>query len=257
MSYEFKEKENSIKSILNKAEYFRHMERGTLPQDLEEYRHTLSWPIDITTREFNISYYGEPRFDVNKFVEDEDGNFPKRFITRSEIDIYAPYGTEVKSVLSGNLIKVNKYSQYDPLIDLYIYSEKLDLLFVYAHLDSESLPNKFKNYINKKVSNEVKVTENIKIGEIGDFSENEAQRNIRKILIPESFVRAEAKRKSIRSFHKKSRHHLHFEIHRVGKNDKNEVSKILRFNRLSQRYPQYLEPPESAINPLLLLKKIV
>lgn len=236
-------------SRLDMREYGKYVERGTLPKRLESLRHQFPWPIETEKGNFDLSYFGEPRRDtLNKMIPGED--YPGiRFFLRQEVDIYAEKGVPVRSICSGVIKFVREMTIYRPLVDIYIYSKEHDLFFVYGHLGRDTIPAKIENVLNGKNERELEISQGGAIGEIGDFYKGCTDNGSNNRF-------SYPKRKLARKKHFTKGNHLHLEIHDARGGELRELGKMAYFKKESSKYPQYLEPPESTINPLLLLKRL-
>jgi len=121
--------------------YKTSIAEGVLPARLQSLANRLKWPIKMDDKQLPpqiINFYGEYLY---KPIEGRESEI------HPEIDIAVPAGTGVSAVQDGIVIYMQRDSYFrNKLSDLYIYSPESDLVWIYAHLDTNSIPNEYMKF---------------------------------------------------------------------------------------------------------------
>ena len=196
-------------------EYGSHLD-GTLPEALQQFKHSLRWPIDLDTPNIHLAgYFNEP-----------DYNDPDKNSRHRGLDLQVAAGTKVVSPIRGKAV----FHQTDPrttdLMNVGVYSEKLGLLCILAHLDTSGilLPE---SYPVLRWENQDQVYRDMVVGRVAPW----ISRLPEQIAVP----------KDVRKVYGRTYNHLHLECYYIPNKP-----------RTVNEYYQKRAP----LNPLLLLRKL-
>ncbi len=194
----------------------KYFDVGSLPEELEKFRHKLEWPIDPNLSGFHLANYFEDR----DYISPEFG-------PHSGIDIQVPAGTEVRSVTNSRLVFFSHTDCFG-LAEMEFFNED-GLVIHYLHLNPRRVPRKFS--IQYWHENNPKVKQGENIGVVGSWP----------IFGEPSVVRIP---KDVKKIHGTSYHHLHLQF------------QFIRTKKVDDDYARQVSSsfPLHPVNPLLLLR---
>lgn len=207
-----------ITLIGRSKKYHKEKEKGKIPPDLKEFKHSLRWPLDLETQEIHLSCY----FNEKNYSAPEDKDHEHK-----AVDIQVKAGTPIYVPETARVVY---YSDFDlrGLGDIILWGEKTGIVYVFAHLDKESIAPKIKECSFFDRYRELHVREGESIGCIGTWR-RELQKSVQ---VPPDVVRR----------HKREYHHLHFATH--------------DYSHGRMPHSVFLEGEVNAFNPLLVLRDL-
>lgn len=223
--------------LTEKNGYVNHLSMGDLPDALKISANTRQWPVDMRN----------PKMHLTGFWMEEHYGSRTDLGLHEALDIQVPIGTDVNPVEDGIVLMVDTllYEMYgggqEHLADIYVYSKSSNVIWVYAHVDKRTIPERLMKMQNKEVfdGTVVEVKANETIGKITTFAEGPDMRDPR---LPESVVIPE----DVEAEYGRSRNHLHLEARYFSQGEQGLAGLRILPNVLK------LE----TLNPLLLLQKL-
>ncbi|MFC1624390.1 GNAT family N-acetyltransferase [Candidatus Omnitrophota bacterium] len=211
---------------VERERYLQHVNIGRLPEVLRERANSYPWPIDMANPYAHIvGFYGVP----DLLGEDKEQHLA--------IDLQTEVGTEVRAVEDGFVVKVDKFDTGSEAIhsdayrfaDVWIYSPESNLLWLYLHLDKDTVPSHIleHHWFN---ANETEERFEVKAGDlIGKVNRWLIEDALKDVAIPET----------VENIYGRTYNHLHFDVRFV-----DTFYNGFNINRLT------------SINPLQLLRPL-
>ncbi len=205
----------------DEAFYLEHVSKRTLPEALTPLRHTLDWPVDMTSLRAHIScFFGQPNYSASK---DKDPHFA--------LDIQVPEGTCVATPETATFVYKDAQTyinRHRGLADVLLYSQESGLAYWLVHLDLDSLhPTIAQRHWFDRYSEE-RFQRGERIGQVGLFFKGEAGGLHPSVEIPPK----------VEETYERSYNHVHFEIHyqpdfhRLGTDINNSIDPLALLKRL-------------------------
>ena len=258
-------REDNIGFFLERERYIANAAKGDLLPALrkKEKAYSFNWPVDMSNSKMHLSnFFGEQSYSA-----------PEHSGIHTAIDIQAPPGTKVRPVEKGIVIFCCEHLAYSNLVDIYVYSESYKLLWLYGHIEKDSVPERIISQTSPDAYEEIKVTSGAYwekfdeievdtddvIGEVGSWG-SELRENV---SVPSDVERV----------YGRAYHHLHLRV-RYAPNGKTDLwaisltdlhAKQRRDPKTTALLMEQKSPVEvllpnlvklKLLNPLLLLRKL-
>lgn len=150
-----------MKILGRTKEYHKFKNKGLRNFEYKELVHKISWPIDLSKRNFQLSnYFNEKSYSIPSYT------------THLGIDIQVLPGTPVVALEKSRLVSVNQDTLRDcsnlylwmkfNLADIRMFGIKTGLLYTLGHLSWDSIHEDMRSVI----SNDLDYTYEIKKGEL-------------------------------------------------------------------------------------------
>jgi len=154
---------------IERAKYLSHISPAQLPQVIRPFKNTLLWPVDMQNPYAHISnYFGSATKPIVA-----DG------MSHPGIDLQVTPQTDVMAAADGTVVYVQTFEHFTnkdawPFADVYVYSEPLRLLTIYAHLSKESLPQPIAEHKYFDRDSELRVNQGDVIGSVQPWHTDQA-----------------------------------------------------------------------------------
>ncbi len=206
--------------IGDRQRYLQNANYGRMPSELSQKQYVFEWPVDMK----------DSRMHVTAVFDGRNYSGPYHIEHHMGIDIQTPADTEVRTVEDGVVVflhvpRVDPKAQH--LVDVFIYSKQSNLMWIYVHMQEDSLPRKIREHKIWGRYSTIAVKAGEAIGKVGKWHSPLTA----KVLVPED----------VREAHGRSYNHLHLEVHYVP----------------GQEHSLTLDSSgRDPLNPLLLLRRL-
>lgn len=184
--------------------YLAKLKQASVPGRLRRRRHSIPWPVDMTNVDAHITaYFGDHNYSVPTHNGQHEG-----------IDIQAPIGTPILAPEDAAVVIVpngqHNINRVRGMEDIILYSKQSGLMYVLAHVDSNSIPERIRERRWFDRDSKVRVMVGEHIGTVGiffnDYMIDQGKPGLDgQIDIPSD----------VEAVYGRSYNHLHFEVHNI------------------------------------------
>lgn len=144
--------------FLDDEEYEEMKDMGCWPEELEDYRHSLDWPLKKNVEKVHISNY--PR--GKQYCRPERDWHPG-------VDIHGQHRDKVKAVEESRLVKLITNGPGEHLAGMCLRGEETNIIYKIYHLDKKSTTGKISEKRIFDLHTDTTVEKGEVIGEIGEW----------------------------------------------------------------------------------------
>ncbi len=188
--------------------YMSKLGRASIPVELQNLKHSLSWPIDMKHRPARVAcYFGDLGYSYLK-SEDRKPHFA--------IDIQAPLHTPVLAPADAKVAMVDVITPMNEArgwADILLLDESRRLAYWLVHLDVNSIPYKMARMGYFGDVDEINVRQGEQLGKVGLFFNDLTVKMQRNLGLPPYLHPDVALPSEVEATFGRQYDHLHMEVH--------------------------------------------